>query len=211
MDKRKKTIATYDNYALSYQEKFMQIKLYNDTYDAICKLLPFDADILDVGCGPGNVTHYLLSKNPDFKITGIDLAPKMIKLAQANNPNADFTVMDCRDIRKLNRSFDGIVCAFCIPYLSKEETKNLIQDISGSLKSDGVVYVSAMEDDYDKSGFETTSFSGNDEVFIYYHQYEFIESELEESGLEVVEFYRKQYPQNNGFLIDMIFIAKKSK
>lgn len=210
-NKTAETIQTYDLSAQNYQDKFMQMDLYDDTYDRFCDLVKESApSVLEIGTGPGNVTQYLLSRRPDFKIFGIDLAPQMIKLARLNNPQAEFEVMDCREIHKTERKFKGIMCAFCLPYLSKEDSREFISNISQLLEPEGVLYISTMEGDYAKSGYETTSFSGKNRVYVYYHQENFITGCLEESGFKIVDLQKKRYPEQDGsFLTDMIFITQK--
>ena len=130
----KETINTYNNLAKNYQERFMEMQLYNDTYDKFCSLIEKkEASILEIACGPGNVTKYLLSKRPDFNLLGIDLAPNMVDLARSNNPSADFQVMDGREISQLKTNFDAIMCAFGMPYLSKDECAKLMKDASNLL------------------------------------------------------------------------------
>lgn len=212
-DRIKETIETYSVSALAYQNKFMDMDLYNDTYNTFCHLINrSNAKIFEIATGPGNVVKYILCKRPDFKIFGIDLSPNMIELARQNNPKADFAVMDCRNIHVIDTKFDGILCAFCLPYLSKEESFKLISDASLLLEPDGVLYISTMEGDYNKSGYETTSFSGNNRVYVYYHQADCITTYLIELGFEILDLQRKQYPEPDGsFLTDMIFIARKKK
>ena len=210
-DRIKETIETYNVSAKKYQDKFMEMDLYNDTYDRFCNLIKKNnAEIFEIATGPGNVVKYIHSKRPDFNIFGIDLSPNMVELAKQNNPQADFAVMDCREIHLINKKFDGILCAFCLPYLSKEESRELISCVSLLLESNGVLYISTMEGDYDKSDYETTSFSGTNRVFVYYHQAEFISDCLAKSGFKVLDLQRKKYPEPDGsFLTDMIFIARK--
>lgn len=209
--KNKTTIETYNTVAETYQDKFMNMDLYNESFETFCKLIQKpNAKILDIACGPGNVTRFINKQGANFQITGIDLAPKMIDLAKANNPEAEFQLMDCKDILKLNREFEAIICAFGMPYLSKEECEKLIADSAKLLTTSGALYISTMEDDYDKSGFETTSFSGKNEVYIYYHQYSYLAEFLEKYGFNIIELQRKKYPEPNGtFTTDLIIIAKK--
>jgi predicted TPR repeat methyltransferase len=205
------TIETYNNAAERYQDKFMELDLYNDTFDKFCILIQKEnAEIFEIATGPGNITRYLRSKRPDFKIFGIDLAPNMIDLARRNNPGSEFRVMDCKDISSIERKFDAIMCGFCMPYLSKEECAKLIYDSSKLLSTNGLLYFSTMEDDYTKSGFETTSFSGQDRVYIYYHQADYLTDCLIQNGFEIIDLIRKDYPEPDGtFLTDIIFITKK--
>ena len=210
-DKNILSVETYNKSAKNYQDKFMEMDLYNDTFNQFCDLIKIDnAKIFEIACGPGNVTKYLKSVNPKFQIKGIDLAPKMIELAKMNNPDVHFEVMDCRKINQITEKFDAVMCGFCTPYLSKEECAVLIQDSAKLLNSNGIFYLSTMEGDYEKSGFETTSFSGKNEVYIHYHQADFLKEQLNYSGFEIINLVRKDYPEPDGtFLTDMIFIARK--
>jgi len=56
----------------------------NDTYDFICNSIDKpNAKLLEIGCGPGNITKYLIAKRPDFDIFGIDIAPNMIEYLES--------------------------------------------------------------------------------------------------------------------------------
>lgn len=205
-----KTIETYNEVVINYENKFMEMDLYNDTYDFFCSLLNRNAKVLDVGCGPGNITKYFLNLRNDLEITGIDLAPNMVERAKINIPNANFIVKDALKINELEDLFDGIVIGFCMPYLSKEDCSILIIQSAEKLHSGGLIYISTMEDDYNKSGYETTSFSNEKEVYVYYHQEQYLKSELNNNGFEIIKTYKKDYPEPDGsFLTDLIIIATK--
>lgn len=211
MDKTKIAIEVFDKYAKQYQEKYMETDLYKDTFDLFCDSIKKEnADILEIACGPGNITKYLLKKRPDFKILGIDLSSKMIELAKINNPTAEFHLMDCREIGQIDKTYDAIMCGFCLPYLSKEESLNLIRDASGLLKSNGIFYLSTMEGDYGKSGLKGPSSEGEDEIYIHYHQADYLTSALNKNGFEVLDLRRKSHPdQTEKYPKDLLIIAKK--
>ena len=99
MDRYQETFQTWNKVAKLYQEKFMPLELYNESYNILLEQIKNKkANILEVGCGPGNITKYLLSKNPNFIIKGIDIAPNMIALAKINNPLARFEIMDIKKL-----------------------------------------------------------------------------------------------------------------
>lgn len=184
MDSYKITIHTFNKQAVRYQEKYMHLDLYNDTYDTFCTLVEKPgASILELACGPGNITKYLLAKRPDFKILATDMAPNMLELAKVNCPGAEFELMDCRDIDKITASYDAIVCGFVLPYLSKEDIKKLIKDSYSLLNTGGIIYLSTMEGNYADSGYRTSS-DGNDQAFIYYHQQDYIQEQLLKNGFK---------------------------
>lgn len=208
MDKSKSAANIFNKYADLYQDKFMDVSLYHESFDVFCGAIKKpNASVLELACGPGNITKYLLNKKPNLKIFGIDLAPNMIELAKQNNPSADFRVMDCREIKMLNKTYDAVMCGFCLPYLSKEETLTLISDCSGLINDGGVIYISTMEDDYSKSGFKKGS--KGDEIFMHYHEAAYLIQALEKNGFEMMFTDRKNSTSNNEPVIDLILIAKK--
>ncbi|WP_207434395.1 class I SAM-dependent DNA methyltransferase [Sabulibacter ruber] len=210
MDQNRRTTDTWDQLAQAYQDKFMNLDLYDDTYDLFCQLLPQPgAKIFEIGCGPGNITKYLLTKRADFQVEAIDTSPNMIRLAAANNPTAGFRVMDCRDIAHIQGGFDGIMCGFCMPYLSKEACAKLIQDSANLLSSGGIFYFSTIEGEYQLSGPETSS-NGEHTLFVYYHQEDYLLQFLSENSFELVTLSRKNYPKADGSLAThLIVIARK--
>ncbi len=192
MDRKKETYETWNKVASLYQEKFMDLDLYNDTYDFICNSILIDnATILEIGCGPGNITKYLLSKRPDFVIFGIDIAPNMIELAKRNNPQASFGRMDSRRINELNGKFDGIICGFCLPYLSQTESEKLIFDANNLLNENGFIYISFVEGDQNKSDFQVSS--SGDRMYFYYHNLDNLKSQLLDNSFEEVNVFKVDY------------------
>jgi 2-polyprenyl-3-methyl-5-hydroxy-6-metoxy-1,4-benzoquinol methylase len=208
MDKNQTAVSIFNKNANLYQDKFMDVNLYGKSFDLFCSTLKKDAEILELACGPGNITKYLLNKRPDFKILGTDLAPNMVALAKINNPTAEFELMDCREIFKLEKKYDAVICGFCLPYLSKEEALKLIADASQLLKTGGIIYISTMEDDYTKSAFKKGS--TGEEIFMHYHQADYLTQALKENKFMVIDLKRQDYPEKDGTkTTDLILIAEK--
>lgn len=208
MDKSQSAVNIFNKYAKEYADKFMDVNLYANTFDFFCDTVQNqNAEVLELACGPGNITKYILNKRPDFKILGLDLAPNMVELAKVNNPSAEFKIMDCRDILKLKKMFDALMCGFCLPYLSKEETVQLIKDASTLLKSEGIFYISTMEDDYSKSGFKKGS--KGDEIYMHYYQGDFLTDTLIENGFTVLKTERIYSQMLEEPVTDLVLIAKK--
>ena len=210
MDNIKTPSEVFNDCANEYQDKFMDVDLYTDSFEIFCNnIITEDAHILEIACGPGNITRYLLKKRPGFKILGIDLAPKMIELAKINNPKAEFQLMDCRDISAIPQKFDAIMCGFCLPYLSKEEAIQLINDASGLLKINGILYISTMEDDYSKSGFYSSSSGTGPMLYVHYHQADYLTDGIKKNDFKIIELRHQDYPTQDGTKItDLIIIAR---
>lgn len=208
MDRYSETFNTWNNLAHAYQEKFMNLELYNNTYDFICNSInQTGAKLLEIGCGPGNITKYLLSKKPDYEIFGIDVAPNMIELAKKNNPSAKFAVMDCRQINRIYNKFDGIIAGFCLPYLSPDESKKLIINAYNLLNENGLIYLSFVEGDPGESDFKT---GVGGRVYFYYHSLNDLKSQLINTEFSQIETFNVNYKTSETeFDVHTILIAKK--
>ena len=186
----------------------MKLDLYNDTYDYICTHIEKQkAKILEIGCGPGNITKYLLSKRPDFDIFGIDMAANMIELARVNNPAARFAVMDCRHINRLDTKYDGIIGGFCLPYLSPTESKELIANAYYLLNDNGLIYLSFVEGDPNKSDFKVGS---GGRVYFHFHDLDELSSQLIKTNFDKIETFKVNYKTSETeFDIHTILTAMK--
>ncbi len=208
MDKYEETFATWNKVARLYQDTFMHLNLYDDTYAAYCNLLSANATVLEIGCGPGNITKYLHTKRPDLKIKAIDIAPQMIALAKTNVPTATFMVMDTRDIHQLQQQFNGIICGFCLPYLSESDRVKLIADCKQLLTPDGVLYLSFVEGESSQSGYQAGS--SGDRTYFYYHNLDALTNELRQHDFNMIQLFHKPYVKNVGTEeIHTIIIARK--
>lgn len=209
MNRYKETFKTWNKIASLYQDKFMDLDLYNDTYDFICSSLDeANSKILEIGCGPGNITKYLLSNRPDFDIFGIDISPNMIKLARKNNPTANFAVFDSRKIDEIKTKYDGIVCGFCLPYLSMQDSRKLISDCYNLLNKNGLIYISFVEGDPMKSDFQVSS--SGDRSYFYFHNLEDLKTQLIEDKFDELKTFKVEYKKTETEVeIHTILTAKK--
>lgn len=209
MDKSAESVKVFDKLASLYQEKYMDVSQYAEGLEIFSAALPSTKPrILELACGPGNVTRFLLNKRPDLNITGTDLSENMVALAKINNPEGDFFVMDCRNLKELSGPYEGVVCAFAFPYLTKEEVEQLITSVSIILSPGGSFYLSTMIGKYEDSGLRKGS--TGDEIYMHFHESEHIESILEENSLKIVNKWIQPFESTSNPATDLIIIAQKS-
>jgi ubiquinone/menaquinone biosynthesis C-methylase UbiE len=164
--------------------------------------------VLDVACGPGNVSAYLVRERPDLQVLGIDLAPSMVRLAQTHVPSASFLVHDCRHLADLDRVFDGIAYAFGLNYLNKEDAEQFFESLSKVLAPNGVLYLSTMSGPTEHSGLETSS--SGDQIYVYYRPKQEIEQLVQRAGLELVFLDEIASPANASKpTIDVVLVARR--
>lgn len=188
----------------------MDVELYKSTLQQFLNELPINSNVIDLGCGPGNITHYLLQQRPDIAVLGIDIAPDMIALAEKNNPSANFKVMNALNITSINTQYNGIVCAFLLPYLSKVHAIELIKTMAKLLMPNGVLYLSTMEDLNSNSKYQSSSYDTKDRLFINYHEKSYLTDTIQDCGLTLLSTTQQEYTHKNGTTTtEVIIIAKK--
>jgi cyclopropane fatty-acyl-phospholipid synthase-like methyltransferase len=188
----------------------MDLELYKESFNYLVEHLPEKSAVIELGCGPGNVIRYLSSQRSDIEFIGIDLAPAMIKAAEKVNPGHRFYVLDMRDLDIIANRVEGVIAAFSIPYILPGDLEKFFADCNKILKPGGLFYLSCMEGPEERSGFEKTSFTGEDEMHISYYQKEVVEKMMKLNDLEIVEFSSQDYPEMDGSVTtDLFYICKK--
>jgi ubiquinone/menaquinone biosynthesis C-methylase UbiE len=210
-DRYLETHITWNKIAQLYEEKFMDLEIYTESYKRFCVLLSkAQASVLELGCGPGNITRHLLRLNPQFKILATDVSKNMLELAKKNNPAIDTQILDCRNLNTLKNTFDGIVCGFTLPYLSKEDVSTLIADCTKIMIEKGVLYLSFVEGNYEDSCF--ISGSSGDRTYFYYHELNQIKEAVESNNLTLADHSHVTYKKTDGTIeIHTLIMAKKIK
>jgi SAM-dependent methyltransferase len=111
--------------------------------DKFVSLLSRNGLVLDVGCGAGIKTSYLVKNG--FKVIGIDFSEKMIEISKKRVPAGKFLVMDVKDLSGLKENFNGIFAQAILLHFSKVEVKNILQNWISKLKSGGYLYIAVKE------------------------------------------------------------------
>ncbi|MGB0424623.1 MAG: class I SAM-dependent methyltransferase, partial [Flavobacteriales bacterium] len=68
----------FNTHAKLYEQKYMDVSRYVFGIQRFLVGMKMNAHVLELGCGPGNLTKMIHEFRPDLHITGIDLAPDMI-------------------------------------------------------------------------------------------------------------------------------------
>ena len=137
MDGSLQAVCVYDKMATIYANSF------HNPSDHICdflKLVRVGGRILDVGCGHGVNSNYMMSKN--FKVVGIDLSSGMLKLAKGKYPLIDFRLSDMRKLSFESGYFDGIFVSYSLIHIPKKHVLFVLRLLNSFLKSEGALYAS---------------------------------------------------------------------
>jgi trans-aconitate methyltransferase len=115
----------WNKIAKLYEEKFMDLDIYDESYDFFCDQIEKEnVEILELACGPGNITRYMLRQKPHWQFTATDYAEEMIKLAQVNNPQAKCELMGMLDIREKKSAMTASFAALDYPMFNHTNSKS---------------------------------------------------------------------------------------
>jgi len=208
MNHNEQAVALFNKLADSYADRFMNVDSYASGFDFFLQQLKRNASILDVACGPGNITRYLLNKHPDLQILGIEMAPRMIELAQQNNPEATFSLHDAQSLQTLPQNFDAIVTGFLFPYLDQEAVISYLKSAFNQLNENGLLYISTIEDHYENSSLQASS--TGEQLMQYFYTGDWLKKELENLGFEILNEDRVRYSgKDQKPITDVILISKR--
>lgn len=203
-----KAVDLFNKLADSYQERFLSVEAYSESFQTLLSMLNKNSRVLDVACGPGNISRFLLNERPDLDILGIDLAPNMIEWAKKNNPTATFIVHDAQKINQLTETFDAIIVGFLFPYFTITQVREFIEKAGKMLSKDGIIYISTMEDRYENSRFRSSS-TGEQLLMHYYEAADLVEI-LEINRFQTVfeqrQLFSTDLPESD---TDLMLIARK--
>jgi ubiquinone/menaquinone biosynthesis C-methylase UbiE len=207
---KKKILEAYESLANEYNAQ-IDNKPHNAFYDRpnTLKLIGEvkDKAILDAACGPGKYAEILIAQGAT--VTGFDISPRMIALAQERNKNAGFFFVQdlATPFEKLNdHSYDIIVCALAMHYI--EDWNATIQEFYRVLKDNGQLIISIEHPFFEFNYFNSTHYFNTEAVKCIWKNF----------GKPIeINSYRRPLEScilpltNNGFYIDQLIEPKPTK
>ncbi|MGE0567597.1 MAG: trans-aconitate 2-methyltransferase [Bacteroidia bacterium] len=191
-----------------YEEKFFPLSLYDESYNFLIERFKDKSPtILDLGCGPGIISHYLSIRIPDSKVYGIDYSDEMIEIARKRMPGASFKCMNVLEWKGLRNSFNLILIGFLFPYLNKEQIRDLLSKCYLSLEEGGIIYLSFVPGKETDSGPKTGS--TGDTLYFNYFETDYIIHNSDILGFKLLKQFTLDYHKENTIEKHCVLIFKK--
>lgn len=202
-DKNKIVIDTYGKVAKQYDSAFgddySDTQFINTFLDSLC-----GKEILDIGCGVGNLTNYMYEKG--FHVEGIDLSEEMLKIANMKYKNISFKKMDMRNI-DMNKKYDGISLLYSLFHLTKTEVKSVLPKYHSLLKERGKMLLILQEGDGEKIVKEPL----NQDLFMFvnYYHLEEMKQVLEVCHFKILDTAYKPAPADSLSKTKLVILCEK--
>ncbi len=92
-------------------------------------------EVVDLGCGPGNLTRLLLDRWPGARVRGLDSSPEMVEAARRDHPSLDVELGDVRAWADGEESADVVVSNATLQWLP--EHLDLLPRLAGRVRPGG--------------------------------------------------------------------------
>ena len=132
---RQKSLEYWDNVHKDYDRATIKVDDWLEKFDDI--IMGSQKPILDLGCGGGNDTLYLISKGK--QVISCDQSPSAINNIRKNFPE----VYDAKCFNMLDglpfedEAFDVVIADLCLHYFLKSDTEKILNDIRRILTPGG--------------------------------------------------------------------------
>lgn len=138
----------FDTIGERYDEAFPHKEGQEERTRRLLDLIPPGGRVLDLGSGTGLPTARQLAQS-GARVTGFEISPRMIELARANVPEAEFVQADIMDLDPGERQYDAIVAFFSLLCLPKAQIPTALGRIRAALAPGGVLCLSMVEAEID--------------------------------------------------------------
>jgi len=96
-------------------------------------------DVLEVGCGTGQITGWLAGQVAPGRVVGIDFSAQMLARAQAKSLPAEFRLLDICSAPAGEAAFDVAFCFHCFPHFRDQPAA--LANLAASLRPGGRLIV----------------------------------------------------------------------
>ncbi|MCK9445414.1 methyltransferase domain-containing protein [bacterium] len=178
---------TYNQIAEDWHRDHKEDDWWREGVDKFISLLGNGKTVLDVGCGSGLKSKYLINRG--LQITGIDFSEKMIEIAKREIPTGEFLVLDLNEVYKINKLFDGIFMHAVLLHLPKKQIIEKLVKLGEKLSNEGYLYLAVKEkrpQDQEEEIVIENDYGYSYERFFSYFTIEEIEYYLNKAEFKVV-------------------------
>jgi ubiquinone/menaquinone biosynthesis C-methylase UbiE len=126
-------------YAATFGDDLDRLEVDRRLLNALADDTAGRGPVLDIGCGPAQVSRYLASR--DVEPTGVDFAPAMLHTAREAAPGLTVVAADLRALPVRTGSVAGAVAFYVLQHLPRSELGAALREVRRALTPGGPLLV----------------------------------------------------------------------
>jgi ubiquinone/menaquinone biosynthesis C-methylase UbiE len=146
-----------------------------------------NAQILDVGCGPGRDMAWFESR--EINVTGVDYMQAMLELARTK-VRGSLVQADTRNMPFESQSVDGIWCNASLLHLPKTDSPTALLEFKRILKPNGILFLAVQEGEGEH--LEMREVYGENQRFFARYTTSEMTRMLEVAGFDILEHHEHE-------------------
>ena len=177
-----------DEYARRIFNELRQKPFDRELLDRFAAELAGRGSICDMGCGPGHVARYLCDAGAT--VFGLDLSPRMVKLARKLNPDITFREGNMLALDLPSASLAGIAAFYAIVNIPKDSLPLVFREMQRVLQPGGLLLLAFHVGDEALHEIELWGFPISMDFFLL--QPEKINQDLQAAGFAIEEVFERE-------------------
>ena len=173
--------------------------------DFFIQQLPEGSRVLDVGCGSGVKSEYLIAHG--LRVIGIDVSDKLLEIAKREAPEGDFRVLSMTDLDSMLETFDGIFAQASLLHIPKKDAAEVVRKMTKRLAPGGFLYIAVkevLEGNPEEEIVKEHDYGYDYERFFSYFTMAELNRFLADAGLQVVKELRNPSPSGKTVWLQII-------
>lgn len=196
----------YDTLADDYERKAAwRLADHDQGVTQLTKHLSPASKVLNLACAVGLDAYWFHQKGHD--VTGVDIAPRMIKHAKNRVPEAKFIEADFLTMDFGDRKFDAAFAWAFIHLFPGEQAAHVLRKLHGVLEIGGLALISTTKSDTSSEGWLAKSdYEGGNSIERYRRHWtpEELKEALINNGFTPIEYAERIFPDKHF----MMYIAR---
>jgi ubiquinone/menaquinone biosynthesis C-methylase UbiE len=209
-DYNSESVATFDRNAARYAEKYFSLRDYDSYYQALTAEIPAGPfRFLDLACGPGNVSAYVMAQRPEAEILCVDQAPLMLEEASRRMTGIEVLLADCRDLGAVAARFHAAAFFFGLSYFNDTDAAKVLAELFRVMLPGAPLLLATVAGEPERSGLQVNA--AGDRVFSFLRLRAEIESLVRQAGFTLVQSGTIPSPANASLQSeDVVIMARRS-
>lgn len=178
---------TYNRIAEDWHKDHTSDTWWIEETDRYLSFLPEGGSVLDVGCGSGVKSAYMLQRG--FNVTGIDISENLIAIAKRESPQGDFRILSMTELDSMEKAFDGVFAQASLLHIPKNQAADVVKQMARRVRPGGYLYIAVKglrEGNPDEEIKKEDDYGYEYERFFSYYRPEELAKYIEGAGLSVV-------------------------